>query len=277
MDDHELSAQLKELDGKLRVRVNDPGKTAILDAQQWKNVFHDITPAEIYRRFAGAAGGNEVKLNITIGRDTPNATINLFHNHEFTGDLASKAKSGLDFIISDGSARLVGADLSAAPTGQSVAKGYMRESAKLFKDIDIKELTLFAERTGGYAWAKYGFQPPTPDRWHSLQDDIARRVPTGAGRIYFQDRVYDITPSEQAAIQAITTAKHPDTLKHLTMLNRVLFTEGDQEITVGKAALIGTKWEASLPLEDGNPAYERFKAYTDDGLARGRGPRGVAA
>lgn len=235
------------------------------DLAQWQAVFHDVTPAEISRNIAKAAGpGNEASVEVVINPDNEKTHIILRHNPHL--QQGGQDKNFIEFRIDNPEeAKLSSADFDSTQCGHHITKGYMHAMGELLRRIGIRELTVNTQEIGGYAWAQYGLRPCGKESWDKLRATLKDRIVQGGNAVKFDGRSYPIQPAERTAINRILSCA-PDQLDQgfyeLTSLRRPVGEHEGHPLTVGKALLLNTCWEGAMPLIEGDPGYERFKTYT---------------
>jgi hypothetical protein len=282
IDDAQVAAELNELQGKLRFRMKGDDKKTLPAAGNWQRLFKDITPLQLYRRVKKAAGSSAVKIDVALARlgnpKDKTSSIFIIHNDEFDNlDEFGHPKSHLSFGL-DGSTqvKLERLQLPREYQGKSITKRYLREMFAAFKELGKESVLTNAGEIGVYAWIKYGFIP-TNENEGNTQTAIAQRLSEDGKHLQvklgFHDTpphketvAYPITPEEYKIItDVLSTGKNKD-LVQLAELKRVIGKIGGHDLTVGKALLINLSaaWQGVLNLKDGDPGYEKFKAYTKE-------------
>lgn len=256
-----ILSQIRDLEeqGHLRVQVSDRSEPTEKD---WQNIFNTITPEQLYNRIRRVAGNNnDVKLDIELPAGIDPGELSIVHNSSF-----ERPVQHINFSITrNKEAALDNAHFLKESRGNSIAKGYLREAVGILKEIGVKEVSINANGLGGYAWAKYGFTPNDKVVWGTVSTPIKRRIDQDNNEIFLSGKQwYGITEDEKKVLNATLHSDSQYDILHITQLNRVVGQVDGHDITVGKAALIDTSWNGKLLLEDGNPGYEQFKAYTED-------------
>jgi len=237
----------------LNLTIDYDGNSSKAKELQWIYIFGDKTPEELYKQLAHS---DDIFIKISlhdIDRE-PNAEIRIVDN----------TNSAFFAIKNVGSST---AELSEARTldqSNGISKKYLWSLSKTLQEIGTKNLCLTAMQIGGYAWAKYGFLPDSMG-WSALQEQIRNRLNENKKQIKFRDENYYLSDAEIIAIDKVLKSNFNDlpvAFPQLTELNRPIDTIDGHKITVGKALLIDTGWQGILPLDENNPSFKRFKAYT---------------
>lgn len=260
MQEAAYKAELDALTEQLHVSGYRPHTLPSL--QEWREVFHDVTPAQLVQRLTKAVPGHKgASIDIQLGPCNSSAWLVLRHDGGF-----HDYKNYMQFLLWPGDyADVDKVFLSDDMQGRDTIKHYLRSAASLFKDIGLNRMVIQAQEVGAYAWAKYGFTPCVSDNWGEMYVALKARLNDPPPTLTFQGRTYPI-PTEMPAIRKVLQTPFSDleqNFHHLAELNRPIGEYKGHTLTVGKALLIDTGWFGDLPLADHEPAYQRFKTYTD--------------
>ncbi len=135
---------------------------------------------------------------------------------------------------------------------KNLAKELLSRSVEVYDQIGIEKVTLTAGLTvGGYAWAKYGFKPDSPEETWELWDQV-------------QSNLEDLSLSARTRnlVSGLLRSDDPKTVWTLSDLGQQVEDEYGEETTLGKALLMGTAWCGELDLTD-SESRQRFDQYTN--------------
>ncbi|MBY0408356.1 MAG: hypothetical protein K2Q01_11755 [Rickettsiales bacterium] len=243
---------------------------------QWDDALHMPMDAyyDRFRKSAGPEATLRVNVKLTYadlpknGHTLSSIDTQLFHNVPF-----DSKKNVLRFAIKNGICSLETADLFDDQMGKHIAKGYMRDIAATAREHGCKSITLSAGLSvGGYAWAKYGFYPKNQEQWMEACDFVDSQLKRDSGsqnyHVEFNGKPYPISKSEFDGVKAVIASSDPKAIWHLLEFTRVLDVQGDREITLAKALLMGSTWDGKLELDEQSQSWKRFMAYTERNLAQ---------
>ena len=140
-------------------------------------------------------------------------------------------------------------------TGKGVGKGIVAAQVATLREMGFKKIELYANLdVGGYAWAKYGFNPDYAvweDMVPKLVKDLEKMAKLGQSGVKsksteiaggkIEDLIKSLNPQRPGSIQNVVNSK---------------ITVGGYPI--GKALLLGRSWEGSLDFSD-RFQMERFE------------------
>lgn len=245
---------------------------------EWEQSFHGVSPQALMRRLESAAGpGNDVRIKIDprYNDDVRPPIVEavhakLFHNRPIKDD---NVINTLSFKVENGDCFIKYAEFSREDMGKNIAKRYLAEIASLAKDMGCKTISLKADLSvGGYAWARYGFYPKNNHQWDQLKEQVRKKIiPHDGGYAVKHNGTRPLTETEHRAVTAILASDDPRDCWHLLELNRPVGRMRGHELTVGKALLMGTKWEGTMELDESKESYQRFLAYTGQAKSRQMG------
>jgi SPP1 gp7 family putative phage head morphogenesis protein len=140
---------------------------------------------------------------------------------------------------------------------------------KVWDHLGVEKIVLDANiDVGGYAWARYGFTPKDQQEWDWLKASVGNRFVSqselAAERIRRADAAYipksnmPVSDETKAALDRILASKDPEAIRELAALKEEVmpikgfafgevFVKGEP-ISVGKAALLGSRWSGELDL-----------------------------
>lgn len=169
----------------------------------------------------------------------------------------------------DGTIRVDHVLFSLNPGAQAgeLSKSVLSNGVRLYDQIGVTQVQVHAALTvGGYAWAKYGFAPDTPQRTAELFSQIKSRL----------NKNPDLPANQRQIVLNLLDTGDPQALWAISDLAFPVFqpdgsprldSQG-RPLTLGKALLLGTNWYGVLDLTD-PVSRQRFEQYVYGG-SRGR-------
>ena len=137
--------------------------------------------------------------------------------------------------------------------GAGLGKQLLGNQVDLYNKMGMKSIGLFANiDVGGYAWAKYGFQPKPYD-WTTLQSGMNRRL-------MGLHQSGEISPEALDAAQTLIRQPDPKALWNISDITGK--TKSGEPL--GKKLLLNQSWSGSLNLKDPE-TMDRFNAYINKG------------
>ena len=137
--------------------------------------------------------------------------------------------------------------------GAGLGKQLLGNQVDLYNKMGMKSIGLFANiDVGGYAWAKYGFQPKPYD-WTTLQSGMNRRL-------MGLHQSGEISPEALDAAQTLVRQPDPKALWNISDITGK--TKSGEPL--GKKLLLNQSWSGSLNLKDPE-TMDRFNAYINKG------------
>lgn len=254
MDAEQFEAELEELGGKLKVAVS---------VDDWNRVFGDVTPKQLYERFERTAGEAPIRMQLNFSDGNGFTRVKIRHDSRIHMGHERENEIRLD-IYPNKPPKLDGIFLKEKDQSKNLAKRYLRSSVDLLREIGADSMRLEAIEVGAYSWAKYGFTPETPDDWDALRTRIKLRL-NDDGTLIFNHHHYDVSLEKPIIDRILNTdfANLPKAFPQLTELNREIGQHKGRTLTVGKALLMDTKWNAKLPFDERHVSFQRFNSYTD--------------
>lgn len=229
------------------------------DALQKLNSLN-VDPEDFHRKMMG---GHDGDLKAEVSRyDGALMLTGVRHN---ALSAANPGRRPPDFMF----ARILRGDGTAEHTyfqvhedlqGTSLAKDILSGQVDMYQELGMDRVTLEANLdVGGYAWAKYGFEPETNMSWRRAAEHVENLVfdlHFDQGRIDLatHDAVLKLTESPQKrslwAIADIRTPVRAEDYETGEVVTRPL----------GKHLLMGSSWGGVLDLKD-EASMQRFRSY----------------
>jgi hypothetical protein len=142
-------------------------------------------------------------------------------------------------------------DLNRGAQGKGISKDLLANSIKLYDQAGIQRVGLMAALSvGGYAWAKYGFQPKPGRETQELFVTIGDRL----------SQLRGVPQPVRNIVKRLLERGDPKAIWAISDLDGVKVRRGEKEVPLGKALLLGTVWKGSLHLDDPE-ARARFDQY----------------
>jgi SPP1 gp7 family putative phage head morphogenesis protein len=191
-----------------------------------------MAPAEFKRRFLPDADIRDSLEGFTIRYSNSTDTLNV----------AAVARGGELKIIRQIGRTNVHNDYFVVPDNLQkggIAKRMLASQFEMWREMGVKSVDLFANLSvGGYAWAKYGFEPE-PRAWTVLADTIRKRV---------NNPSMEISAASREIITKALASKNP----------RAVWAIAD--LPEGKKLLLGTNWDGIMKMDDAAQTT-RFTEY----------------
>lgn len=156
--------------------------------------------------------------------------------------------------------------------GAGLGSTIIKNQLTTYPELGVKEVWVNTAWVGRYTWATMGFQMEDIARRQNARDfeTFAQELVKGGGKEYFRDGTTPIlrpdkVPYTARELVALYNWNGPSWRAASAELP--VWDEAQGKVTtrkLGKEFLLHGRtdgWSGSIPLEDGNPAYERIKGY----------------
>ena len=142
-------------------------------------------------------------------------------------------------------------ELEKDQQGQGFAKKFLESAFRAFRESGIEEVQLYAGlTTGGYAWARYGFECDADDL-----DGVQNEAQGNLDEL-------DVPKKVRKEVEKLLDSDDPRVLWEVADTRTKVKKDG-REVPLGSAILRGTDWDGRLKLK--KKPWKRFKSYVDGG------------
>ena len=134
MDVAQFEQELEELHDKLKPVVSVGRNYPTATSEQWASVFNDLSPQQVYERFAKAGGpDSNVQVKVTFPNGTGFTRIEVRHNTSW--HMGDRENIILFDIYPNHTAKLDRAFFVDKDQGKNLAKRYLNTGVQLLRDI----------------------------------------------------------------------------------------------------------------------------------------------
>lgn len=222
------------------------------------NGIYELNKSDIINTFAGRSKNSRFRsddINVRISDNN----ITITGKSQETGASVHRVIDLKNKSVSHGSLNM--GDARGASHGKSI----MRRQLNLYDKLKLKEITTLALNVGGYAWARYGFNASTEDRW-SIIKRVAKDHNLSTESLGFSKEKPPVHMAQIAAmrirISDYNFTGRQSIESQIQEMRREGFIKG-KSVLIGKITLLNESWDGKLNLAKNRVDRKILEAYLD--------------